>query len=116
VTRRSIGARAAARKNISPDLFFAKNTGFGAPDFIAAVVFTAYWALQNKATISEAINCCINTTAGTDRDSLAAGVGRFLAACKEFESGVEDAEFAFLERHEERAKFAALCATWAQLL
>jgi ADP-ribosylglycohydrolase len=116
VAQRIILARAAALKKVSPDIFFAKNTGFGAPDFIASVVFTAYWALQNKATISDAMNCCINTTASTDRDSLAAGVGRFLGSCKEFESGVNGAELAFLERHGDREKFAALCATWAQLL
>ena len=80
------------------------------------MVFAGYWAQRHKATISQAINRCINTTAPTDRDSLAAGVGRFLAACKEFESGVEDSELALLERHEEREKFAATGAAWAQLL
>ena len=116
VAQRMLAGRAAALKGVSPDIFFANNTGFGAPDFIASVVFAGYWAQRHKATISQAINRCINTTAPTDRDSLAAGVGRFLAACKEFESGVEDSELALLERHEEREKFAATGAAWAQLL
>lgn len=108
---RLLDAKKAALSTIPTDEFYACNTGFGAPDYLASVLFTAYRAQADGWTISEAMNRCINTTAATDRDSLAAGVGRFMAAFQEFASGIDTAEFDLLERHVERVRLAAECAS-----
>lgn len=68
-TRQRIADAIQAEENgTSPDDFYEENKGWGALDFVAAVVFTALRAQRKGWSVSEAINCAINTTAGTDRD------------------------------------------------
>lgn len=102
VAQRIADARTDEANGVSPDEFYEENKGWGAPDFISSVVFTALRAQRKQWSVSTAINRVINTTAGTDRDSLASGVGQFLGALDGPPSGIDTKEFEVLERSAER--------------
>jgi hypothetical protein len=106
VAQRITDAHAAEADGISPDTFYENNKGWGAPDFIAALVFTALRARRKGWSVSQAMNRVVNTTAGTDRDSIASGVGQFLGAHDGPPSGIDKKEFMVLERFESRKELA----------
>ena len=86
--------------------FYAQNTGMGAPDFVASVVFTALYAQKYRLTMTGVCDIILHTPAKIDRDSLLSGALRFLAFF-DFPSGSCNlsAESQGLERSNDRAVF-----------